>query len=104
MIIINPVSLNPSVLVKYHPDKNPDDPEGAKATFQVIQQAYDVLSDPQERAWYDNHREEILRGARGEKLDEDGVDIFQYFTSSCYSGTFILASLLSTHIHCLFYL
>ena len=21
--------------LKYHPDKNPDDPEGAKATFQV---------------------------------------------------------------------
>ena len=52
----------------------------------MIQQAYDVLSDPQERAWYDNHREEILRGARGEKLDEDGLDVFQYFTSSCYSG------------------
>jgi len=72
--------------LKYHPDKNPDDPEGAKATFQVIQQAYDVLSDPQERAWYDNHREEILWGIRGEKLDQDGIDIFQYFTSSCFSG------------------
>jgi len=72
--------------LKYHPDKNADDPEGAKATFQVIQQAYDVLSDPQERAWYDNHREEILRGARGEKLDEDGIDVFQYFTSSCFTG------------------
>jgi len=23
------------------------DPEGAKQTFQIIQQAYDVLSDPQ---------------------------------------------------------
>ena len=54
--------------LKYHPDKNPDDPEGAKETFQIIQQAYDVLSDPQERAWYDNHREEILRGGRGEQL------------------------------------
>jgi len=72
--------------LKYHPDKNPDDPEGAKESFQLIQQAYDVLSDPQERAWYDNHREEILRGARGEELDQDGLDIFQYFTSSCYSG------------------
>ena len=102
VIIIYHVSLNQSVLVKYHPDKNPDDPEGAKATFQVIQQAYDVLSDPQERAWYDNHREEILRGARGEKLDEDGVDIFQYFTSSCYSGTFIKCpSFFIEHAHTL---
>lgn len=30
--------------------------------FLLIQQAYDVLSDPQERAWYDKHREAILRG------------------------------------------
>ena len=48
--------------------------------------ACDVLSDPQERTWYDNHREEILRGAQGEKLDEDGLDVFQYCTSSSYSG------------------
>ena len=48
--------------------------------------AYDVLSVPHERTWYDNHREEILGGARGEKLNEDGLDVFQYFTSSCYSG------------------
>ena len=48
--------------------------------------ACDVLSDPQERTWYDNHREEILRGAQGEKLDEDGMDVFQYCTSSSYSG------------------
>ena len=48
--------------------------------------AYDVLSVPHERTWYENHREEILRGARGENLNEDGLDVFQYFTSSCYSG------------------
>jgi len=72
--------------LKYHPDKNPDDPEGAKQTFQIIQQAYDVLSDPQERAWYDSHRDQILRGGLGEKLEEDGIDLFQYFSSSCYSG------------------
>jgi len=72
--------------LKYHPDKNPDDPEGAKQTFQIIQQAYDVLSDPQERAWYDNHREEILKGGLGEKMEDDGLELFQYFSSSCYSG------------------
>jgi len=52
----------------------------------VIQQAYDVLSDPQERAWYDSHREQILRGGLGEKLEDEGIDLFQYFSSACYSG------------------
>jgi hypothetical protein len=40
----------------------------------------------QERAWYDNHREAILRGGLGEKVEEEGIDLFQYFSTSCYSG------------------
>lgn len=43
-------------------DKNPDNVEEATAEFRLVQQAYEVLSDPQERAWYDKHREAILRG------------------------------------------
>lgn len=43
-------------------DKNLDNPDEAKSQFQVIQQAFEVLSDPQERAWYDDHREAILKG------------------------------------------
>jgi DnaJ family protein A protein 5 len=35
--------------------------EEAKAEFQVLQQAYEVLSNGQERAWYDKHREAVLR-------------------------------------------
>lgn len=37
--------------LKFHPDKNIDNEEEAKKLFQLIQQAYEVLSDPQERAW-----------------------------------------------------
>jgi curved DNA-binding protein CbpA len=48
--------------LKWHPDKNPDNLEEAHKQFQVIQAAYDVLSDPQERAWYDKHRDQILMG------------------------------------------
>ena len=44
-----------------------------------------------ERAWYDSHREQILRGGLGEKLEEDGIDLFQYFSSSCYSGQFVFS-------------
>lgn len=38
--------------LKYHPDKNPDNIDAAKEQFLLVQQAYDVLSDPHERAWY----------------------------------------------------
>jgi len=72
--------------LKHHPDKNRDDPEKAKEAFQLIQQAFDVISDPQERAWYDNHREAILRGLDEENREVDGIDLFAYFTPSCYSG------------------
>ena len=37
---------------KYHPDLNPDNPE-AEAKFKEINEANDVLSDPDKRARYD---------------------------------------------------
>lgn len=35
--------------IKYHPDKNLDDPEGAKTKFQKIANAYETLSDSDKR-------------------------------------------------------
>lgn len=46
-----------------HPDRNFENPEEATAKFAKVQAAYDVLSDPQERAWYDSHGDE--QGADG---------------------------------------
>jgi curved DNA-binding protein len=37
---------------KYHPDKNPDD-ASAKTKFQEVQQAFEILSDPDKRKRYD---------------------------------------------------
>ncbi|XP_067679805.1 dnaJ homolog subfamily C member 21-like [Haliotis asinina] len=74
--------------LKYHPDKNPDNVEEATREFRLVQQAYEVLSDSQERAWYDKHREAILRGGlgRGDKYEDNSLDVFQYFNSACYKG------------------
>lgn len=38
--------------LKFHPDKNLDNTDAAKEQFLLVQQAYDVLSDSQERSWY----------------------------------------------------
>jgi len=41
--------------LQWHPDRNPDNPTEAKAKFDKICEAYDVLSNPLFRAIYDQH-------------------------------------------------
>ncbi|KAK9955110.1 hypothetical protein ABG768_015009 [Culter alburnus] len=72
--------------LKWHPDKNLDNSDEAAEQFKLIQAAYDVLSDPQERAWYDNHREALLKGGVSGEYQDDSIDLVQFFTVTCYSG------------------
>lgn len=39
--------------LKWHPDKNPDDKEAAEKKFREVAEAYEVLSNPEQRKQYD---------------------------------------------------
>ena len=47
-----------------HPDVNPDDPT-AEARFKEVAEAYEVLSNPEQRARYDRFGHDGVRGASG---------------------------------------
>ncbi|KAJ1421822.1 DnaJ domain containing protein [Sesbania bispinosa] len=73
-----------------HPDKlvqSGISQSEATAQFQELQQAYEVLSDPKERAWYDSHRSQILF-SDPDSLGKNSVvpDLFSFFSNTVYSG------------------
>jgi molecular chaperone DnaJ len=50
--------------IKYHPDKNPDDPK-AEEMFKKAAEAYEVLSNPDKKAKYDQFGHSAFDGAGG---------------------------------------
>ncbi|MDP2902785.1 MAG: molecular chaperone DnaJ [Methylovulum sp.] len=42
-----------SLAMKFHPDRNADNPEAAEVKFKQIKEAYEILSDPKKRSAYD---------------------------------------------------
>lgn len=78
---------------QFHPDLHPDDPK-AKAKFQALNEAYDVLNDPDKRAKYDQYGEHWKQAegfgggaANGGAGGFDGFD-FSQFSGNGFSDFF----------------
>lgn len=66
---------------QFHPDLHPDDPK-AKAKFQALNEAYDVLNDPEKRAKYDQYGEHWKQagdfGYSSQGNSAEGFDFSQF--------------------------
>lgn len=64
--------------IKYHPDKNPGDKQ-AEEKFKEAAEAYEVLSDPEKRARYDQFGHEGIGGSASGGFSGAGMDIDDIF-------------------------
>jgi len=71
--------------IKYHPDKNPNNPE-AEAKFKEISEAYEILSDEQKRQMYDKYGKDALK--EGGFSAHSAHDIFEQFFGGGFSSFF----------------
>ncbi len=67
--------------LKYHPDRNPNNPEAEKK-FKEVSEAYDVLSDPEKRKLFDAYGSEGLKGVPHADFSSASFeDIFEHFAN-----------------------
>jgi len=78
---------------QFHPDLHPDDPK-AKAKFQALTEAYDVIGDPEKRAKYDKYGEQWKQAEAFEQAGAGGYGFggadgggFGGFDFSQFSGS-----------------
>lgn len=76
-----------SLAKKYHPDMNPDDKE-AEIKFKEVNEAYDVLSDADKRAKYDQYGHAAFDPAAGGGGGFGGFGDFGDIFSSFFGGGF----------------
>ncbi|GFS41287.1 DNAJ heat shock family protein [Actinidia rufa] len=67
--------------MKWHPDKNPNNKKEAEDKFKKISEAYEVLSDPQKRAVYDQYGEEGLKGQMPSPSEAGGPGGTTFFST-----------------------
>jgi curved DNA-binding protein len=75
---------------QFHPDLHPEDPK-AKAKFQALNEAYDVIGDPEKRRKYDQYGEqwrqaEAFNGGTGGFSGAGGASPFEGFDFSSFKG------------------
>src|SRR5665647_3897701 len=75
---------------KFHPDLNPNDKD-AKKNFQQINEANEVLSDPEKRKKYDKYGKDWQHADQFEKAEQErqsGNFSGQQYGGQSYSGGF----------------
>jgi molecular chaperone DnaJ len=81
--------------LKYHPDRNKENPKDSEEKFKELSEAYEVLADPEKRARYDQYGhsgvESTFRGGGFDWSDfthfEDISDIFGGFSGFGFGGS-----------------
>lgn len=66
--------------LELHPDRNITTIKESTHNFAIVQHAYEVLSDKNERAWYDAHKNSILNHTQKDNLGLTSVFLMTFFT------------------------